>query len=163
VRNFFKNILIALFAYLIVGIIADLIAKWQFNKLPDTEKLKRLNEQKKKYNEGLNRAIKNERLIYIVARSLIAILLLGINYYFFLFFNYEFDLNKQMGINNALILIYSFTAFAIAGTPTKFVKLIRESVYSLNKRWKVGKIDIDELNDKIRMLNEKINKPSHSN
>lgn len=155
-KNLFKNILIALFVYLIVGIIADVIAQWQFNKLPDKEKLKRLNNQRDKYYEGINRAIINERLIYIVARSLIALVLIFINYFFYLYYNHEFDLNKQMGINNAIILIYSFTAFAIAGTPTRFVKLIRESVYSLNKRWKVGKIDIDELNYKIKVLEQKV-------
>lgn len=148
--------MIILLAFLIVGII---INWFQTNKpQSDQARLKELKEQKEAYEKGLLKATNNERWIYIVARTLIAILLVLSNFLFFWYWNKPIDYNNQINFNEVLILGYSFIAFIIAGTPTRFVELIRTTIYNWRKRAHVGNINIEEVNKEIALLEERINK-----
>jgi hypothetical protein len=117
-----------------------------------------LKEQKKAYENGILKATNNERWIYLTARTLIALLLIFSNLLFYWFWNRPIDYNNQINFNEVLILGYSFVAFIIAGTPTKFVKLIRVTIYNWRKRELVGTINIEEINNEISILEERISK-----
>ena len=161
-KRFLKALGIIVMTYLLFGIVADLIANWKFNKLPIHERLKIRKEESRKYYEGIEKAYKGEKVIYFTARTVIALIVLVINYLYWLNYNADFDLNKQAGVNNILILGYSFLAFVIAGTPKKFVEITRKTVLSLNRRWFVGKIDITKVEQDITNLEEKLKTDSSS-
>ena len=153
--GFWKRVLILIMVLLIVGSLIDAYAKWKEKSLSDEEKLKKLLEDKTRYNKGVNRAFINEKWIYITARTFIAIALLILNIWYYYFIVNQ-DLSKVLNLDEALILLYSFAAFAIAGTPSNFVKLLRNTTVNLRKRWHVGKLDIDLINKKIEVLEIKM-------
>lgn len=151
-----KIVLIILFAFLLVGIAYN----WFQSKktISDETRLKELKEQKQAYDNGILKASTNEKWIYITARTLIGLLLVLSNFIFFWFWNKPIDFNNQINFNEVLLLGYSFLAFIIAGTPTKFVKLLRNTIYNWRKREHVGKINIEEIKMEIAQIEERIQK-----
>lgn len=151
-----KIVLIILFAFLLVGIAYN----WFQSKktISDETRLKELKEQKQAYDNGILKASTNEKWIYITARTLIGLLLILSNFIYFWFWNKPIDFNNQINFNEVLLLGYSFLAFIIAGTPTKFVKLLRITIYNWRKREHVGKINIEEIKMEIAQIEERIQK-----
>jgi uncharacterized membrane protein len=156
VNYFLKQVLIIIGVLLLVLIFADVFYKWKQRKKSDQEKLESLKQDRVKYYEGIQRASVNEKWIYLVSRTLIAIGILLANVIYWKWYNQKFDLGEQLNFNEVYILIYSFLAFIIAGTPTKFVKLIRLTIYNFRKREHLGNLDIELINNEIAKLEEKI-------
>ena len=75
-----------------------------------------LNPQRKKI-------FKIERRILIGTRWVIAIGLVAYNIIcLWLAYDWNFDLGNQMNVNGAAVMLYSFTAFILYGTPDNLVK-----------------------------------------
>lgn len=155
-KRFIKIVLIILLVFLFVGIVYNYFQ----SKKPksDEEKLKELKEQRLAYDNGVLKALTNEWWIYIIARSIIALFVILVNYVFYRYWNNPINYNNQISLNEALLLGYSFLAFIIAGTPTKFVELLRTTIYNWRKREHVGAINIDEVNKEIELLEELLKK-----
>lgn len=155
-KRFLKALGIIVMTYLLFGVVADLLANWRFNRLPIDERLSIRRKERSKYYSGIEKALKGEKIIYLTARTLIAVFLLIFNYLYWKKYNMDFDLSKQAGVNNIIILCYSFLAFVMAGTPKKFVELMRQTILNMNRRLLVGKIDIEKVEQDIKNLEEKL-------
>jgi hypothetical protein len=155
-KRFLKIVLIVLLAFLIIGIFYN----WFQSQKPKSDeiRLSELNEQKKEYDSGILKASTSEWWIYITARTLIGLLLGFSNFLFYWYWNSPIDYNNQINFNEVLILAYSFIAFVIAGTPTKFVKIIRATIYNWRKREHVGAINIEEIKNEIAIIEGRIKK-----
>lgn len=74
------------------------------------------------YKDQLN---KTENRIYLWARIVIAIMFVGLNMLGLALNNWQIDLGQHLNINGAIVLVYSFFAFIIYGTPDKLVRGIK--------------------------------------
>lgn len=157
-KTFWKQVLIIVGVILFALIILDIFFKKKRSKLSDEEKLASLKKDREVFLIGIKLASKNEKWIYLISRSIIGLILLSINFIYWRFYNLNFKLSEQLNLNEAIILVYSFCAFIIAGTPTKFVKLIRVTIYNYRKRAHIGNLDIDLINNEISILEEMIKK-----
>ncbi|NVK66375.1 MAG: hypothetical protein HWE22_17415 [Flavobacteriales bacterium] len=169
-HSFLEIVLIIVGVLLLVLIIADALENRRERKKTDAEKLQDLKELREKYNSGIKRSVRNEFWIYFIARTIIVGLIVGLNLFFYFSYysnlHWENALAHLMNINEALILIYSFIAFMIYGTPSKFVKGIRQVIYRWRKRRNLpANLDIDQLEKEIAALEAKIkadkNKPDN--
>ena len=160
--SFWKQVLIVIGVIFLILIFLDVYFKWKDKRLTDEEKLLNLKKDHEKCKEGIKRASTNEKWIYLISRSIIAIILVVLNLMYFNFRFINFDLSTQLNFNEAIILSYSFVAFMIAGTPSKFVKLIRITIFNYRKRAHLGKLDIDKIEKEIAELDMKIKKQSHN-
>lgn len=75
-----------------------------------------------------------ERNIYLWSRIAIAIGFIGLNISYLYYSNWLFDLGAHVNLNGAIILVYSFFAFIIYGTPETMARAIREKTGKLLKR-----------------------------
>lgn len=93
------------------------------------KKIQRLNvvdEQISELTPKRKRAIKAEKRILIWARIVIAFGFVLLNIWYYITFNRSmFDLGNQMNINGVVVMLYSFIAFVIHGTPEKFIRNIK--------------------------------------
>lgn len=159
-RNAFLKVVIIILIILSVLLLAGIFWDWykSAKKQSDQDRLNELRDQKIAYENGIQKAVKNEWWIYIIARTLVALIIILLNFIFYWKWNDPLDYNLQINFNEVLVLGYSFLAFIIAGTPAKFVKLVRTTIYNIRKRAHVGQIDIDQVNHEILVLEERIKK-----
>lgn len=160
IKRFFWKVFILLSVILFVGIIVDIVQEGFYNRLSDEEKLARNQKEKQEYEKGIIKAETNEKWINIVTRLILAAIIFWLNYLYFEAFNTHTNfidqLNEQITINEAWILGYTFIAFILAGTPSRFIKLVRNTVLNLRKRSHVGHIDIQKVDERITELEAKI-------
>ena len=153
--GFWKKVLIVILVILIIGALIDAYLRWKEKNLTDEEKLERLKKDHNRYLKGNNKAFINEKWIYFTSRTIIAIGLLSWNIRFY-YVTTNQDLSKVLNMDEVIILVYSFLAFAIAGTPSRFVKSLRRWILNIQKGWHVGKLDITLINKEIEELEFKI-------
>lgn len=159
--SFWQTVLIIVGVILLVLVVADAFAKYRDKNKTDDERLQDLKKLREKHNQGIKKSLKNEYWIYLTARSIISLLLLGTNALFYFFYCIESSWEKALGsmlnLNEALILSYSFIAFTLYGTPSKFVKGIRQVIYRWRKRRNIPEnVNINDLNNEISALETKI-------
>jgi hypothetical protein len=72
--------------------------------------------------------LRTEKRYFFWARFTIGCLLLLVNGLYLYFDNWiHFDLGKQLNINGAIVLIYSFAAFILYGNPNRLVIAIKKN------------------------------------
>lgn len=123
--------------------------------IDDTKKPNPLEEEKKEkqklllqveerinYIEGKKVSIlKREKTVFISARFLIGMALVGVNIWYLKENNLPFALDKQLNINGAVVLIYSFLAFITYGTPSRFVTALKNKISFYLKRKHIDLIE----------------------
>lgn len=102
------------------------------------QKQKRLAEceERIQYIEERKKSItKKEKIIFISARAVIGLFLIAINLCYLGYYDWQFSLDKQLSINGAVLLLYSFLAFISYGTPTRLVTALKNKIaYFLKKK-----------------------------
>jgi hypothetical protein len=78
---------------------------------------------------------KKEKIILISSRALIGLFLVSVNAWYMAYYNWPFSLEKQLSINGAILLVYSFLAFVTYGTPTRLINALKNKIaYYLKKK-----------------------------
>lgn len=99
-------------------------------------------EDRIKFIEGKKVSIlKREKAVFISARFLIGIILIGVNVWYLKEYNLPFALDKQLNINGAVVLVYSFLAFITYGTPSRFVTALKNKISFFLKRKHIDLIE----------------------
>lgn len=72
--------------------------------------------------------IRTEKRYFFWARLTIGCLLFLVNCLYLYFYNWvNFNLGNQLNINGAIVLVYSFAAFILYGSPTRLVNAIKKN------------------------------------
>lgn len=74
-----------------------------------------------------------EKTVFLGIRFLVGLGIVVLNVLLWYYFNTEKQLGQQVTYNEAALLIYSFIAFILSGTPTKFMLAMKKGATSVVK------------------------------
>lgn len=141
--DFLAIVLFIVGLFLFIGLIGSKSSSKQKElepQLSEEEQLKRRLKQTqdriKELEPQREELIRTEKRYFFWARFTIGCILLVVNGLYLFFDNWhQFDLGKQLNINAAIVLVYSFFAFILYGTPNRLVNAIKKktSDYFLRK------------------------------
>jgi hypothetical protein len=96
---------------------------------------------------------KDEKRVFISARILVGLLLVGINILYYKIYNNPFKLDSQLNFNEVTLLAYSFSAFVTYGTPSNLVEVLKSKAgYFLKKRHIDVYIELEQLVKERKLL-----------
>lgn len=121
------------------------------------EKELQLIDEKIEYcHENEAELLNKKSKFFLYARIVIGIIIIGLNYWYYTFFN-EYNLEQFLSINQLLLFSYSFIAFITYGTLENFSRNLKgKVVYFLHQNNFYFEIDLVNLLEKKETIQKKL-------